>query len=129
MRKVIRVFLSTQVVLLAGLFVLMTSMADAKPFEKTLRKSGLSPEDMKLLAAAELSLYENGNVFAGKKKSWRNEETNAQGQASLRKVAGNCAIVRHKAVPQNKPPIEIEFEVCKNQSGKWLLTAYYRIIQ
>ena len=95
----------------------------AQSLSKIIASTGLSPQDFKLLQAAESQVYETGTPTPGRTADWENKETGSKGTAELMAFKNNCAIIKHVYYPKGAPKAEgFEIQICKSADGVWRIT-------
>ncbi len=95
--------------------------AVANPLSKTLRKTGLSPEDFDLMRQTAAELYVPAPQ-PNKSVKWSNAESGSYGTAKLDQVDGKCVVVNHLVHPKGAEKAEqIRTRLCQSGDGRWLL--------
>lgn len=102
---------------------LVPARVEAASMADTLRRTGLTQQDINLLSQTGASLYRDGTPKLGTEKDWSNPDTGNSGKAMLVGLDGNCADVRHVVITQRRPqPQEFTFRNCKGADGNWVMT-------
>lgn len=114
----------TSSVLVCLMFAAMVPSAHAQAgLSDTLFRTGLSQDDIDLMAQTADSLYRNGAPRVGRTQSWSNAETGAKGSVKLVAFRGNCAYLQHFILTTRRPkPQEFRFKTCKTADGNWVLS-------
>ncbi|AVO38981.1 hypothetical protein [Pukyongiella litopenaei] len=93
----------------------------ANPLSKTLRKTGLSPEDFDIMRQAASVLYVPAPQ-PGKSVTWSNAKSGSHGSAQLDRVDGQCVVVDHRVHPKGAEKAEqLKTRLCQSGDGRWLL--------
>lgn len=98
-------------------------VAVAQSMAKILSNSGLSPADVKIMQETAKSLYSAPNPRKGKKLTWENPASSANGTVEIVGVAANCVDFRHIYGVRLKPNAgNMRLRRCRNENGKWVLS-------
>ncbi|MAY48140.1 MAG: hypothetical protein CML65_23215 [Rhodobacteraceae bacterium] len=106
--------------------VVATGMAPtpvaARSMADTLRRTGLTQQDINILSQTAATLYREGTPKVGAEKDWSNPDTGNSGKAMLGGFDGKCADVRHVVITQRRPePQDFTFRNCKTADGSWIM--------
>lgn len=89
----------------------------------TLRRTGLTQEDINRMTDTAAGLYRSGSPKVGRTVSWTNPETEAKGSVKLVAFRGNCAYLQHFVITTRRPKAqEFRFKQCRTAAGDWILT-------
>ncbi|WP_428928118.1 hypothetical protein [Marinibacterium sp. SX1] len=108
--------------LMMGLMMAPTG-AEARSMADTLRRTGLTQQDISIMTAAAAPLYREGTPKVGAESEWSNPDSGASGKSLLVSFADGCADIRHVVITQRRPePQDFVFRNCKTADGSWVLT-------
>lgn len=100
----------------------LAPFADAQSLGKIARKSGLSPEDFRIMGATARGLYDVPSPPVGRIVSWTNAESGSHGRVRLAAIRKNCAFIQHFVHPKGaQKSTELRVQWCKDASGTWLM--------
>ena len=96
---------------------------DARTMVETLRRTGLSQQDIDVMSKTAAGLYQTGTPRVGRTESWSNAETGAKGSVKLVAFRNNCAYLQHFIITTRRPTAqEFRFTQCRDAAGNWVLT-------
>lgn len=95
----------------------------ARSLADTLRRTGMTQQDIDVMSESAGSLYREGTPKVGQSVDWSNPDTGATGTSTLQSYQGNCATLKHVVVTPRRPePQEFLFRQCRTAVGGWALT-------
>ncbi|NOD77153.1 MULTISPECIES: hypothetical protein [unclassified Ruegeria] len=104
-------------------FLLMTSLADAKPLSRIIAEMGLSPADFEVVNATANTMLTSGTPSVGQERAWKNDDTGSKGTIRVQNVQGNCVSLQHIIQPEGGDQSrEIRTRRCDDGNGNWILT-------
>ena len=94
----------------------------ANSLTKSLRNSGLSPEDIEIMTGQAASLYTSRSLRIGDKAEWKNDDSGTIGSVEILAIEGNCVKLGHvfTTSKRNKPQ-RMKLRRCKDADGNWIM--------
>jgi len=97
--------------------------AEARSLADTLRRTGMSQEDINVMSEAAGVLYRQGTPKVGQSVEWTNPDSGTSGTSTLQSFENKCATLRHVVVTTRRPePQDFLFRQCQTATGTWILT-------